>query len=104
MCKPIVPLVQDKIAHFFWEAQHITEVHNHHGDQHTEHEMASSLHDESNKNSSASKTPEPVSIHLIAKSVQSTPQLRNATAKLDMRIYSAASLSLDEPFLPPRFL
>lgn len=103
ICKPVLPFVQDKLAHFFWNNEHIATVHLHLGDQHAEHKASSASHEENNKKSANSKTIEFVSIHLIGQSVNSTPQSVNASAKADLRIYNVSSLSLDKPYPPPRF-
>lgn len=103
MCKPVLPLVQDKIAHIFWEAKHITKVHNHHGDQHTQHEIASASQQESNKNPSNSKISEPVSLHIIVQSSQSIPQLFDDKMEFGTIIYNPTSLYLNKQYPPPRF-
>lgn len=103
LCKPVLPTVQDELAHFFWKDEHITKVHHHFGDQHAEHEASSASHEESNKKSANSKTIEFVSIHLISQSVKSNPQSCIASAKADLRMYDPSSLSLDKPYPPPRF-
>ncbi len=46
LCKPVVPLLIDKIAHIFWQTEHIASVHHHHGNHHTEQEIAASAHEE----------------------------------------------------------
>ncbi len=46
MCKPVIPLVQDKLAHIFWNAHHIATVHNHHGEHHAEEDIAKATQDE----------------------------------------------------------
>lgn len=102
ICKPVLPFVQDELAHFFWKDAHIATIHHHHGDQHAEHEASSASHEENNKTSSNYKTTESVSIHLAVQSVQSTLQFGKASVKFDLRTYNASSLSLDKPYHPPR--
>ena len=40
MCKPILPFIEDELAHLFWKAKHLATVHHHHGDHHAEEEIA----------------------------------------------------------------
>lgn len=57
--------MQDLIAHIFWHAEHISTVHHHHGDHHTDKQIAVTSHDEEHKKGSpALKILEPVSAHL----------------------------------------
>jgi asparagine synthetase B (glutamine-hydrolysing) len=40
MCKPVLPLLRDELAHIFWKAKHLATVHHHHGVHHAEEEVA----------------------------------------------------------------
>ena len=103
MCKPVLPLLQDEIAHIFWKAQHVATVHHHHGDHHAEEEIAEAAHDEENKNiPSTSKISEPVSIHLIEHCGYSIPKLLIEQQKFGSGKFSASSLTLEKHFPPPK--
>ena len=66
MCKPVLPLVQDELAHIFWKAKHLATVHHHHGDHHAEVEVAAAEHEEDgDKQPATTKTSEPVSVHIV---------------------------------------
>lgn len=65
MCKPVLPVAKDMLAHIFWEAQHISTVHHQNGKDHLHHELI----DTSNKNKTEPASPlkisEPVSVHIL---------------------------------------
>ena len=61
MCKPFLPVLQDTVAHFIWEANHMATIHQHGGDQHVEDELHKS-NDNLDKNTTL--TIEPVSLHI----------------------------------------
>lgn len=103
ICKPVLPLVQDELAHIFWNAEHIATVHHHHGDHHAEDEIAKAAQDEdNNKVPQTSKTTEPVSIHIIVESSYIVPQVFIKKTKFGVRICKESSLSLDKHLPPPR--
>ena len=103
MCKPVLPLVEDKIAHIFWKTDHIATVHHHHGENHAEHEVETATHEEENsKGAKASKTSEPVSIHLIIQSSLTIPHLFIEKPQFGEKIYQVSSLSVDKHYPPPR--
>jgi len=64
MLKPLLPLVNDSLAHFFAEEKHIAVVHAKYGACHTSAEMASNAKDDSNKNQSSNTTGEEFSVHV----------------------------------------
>ena len=104
MCKPILPLVEDELAHIFWKAEHLATVHQHYGNHHAEEEIATATQEEDkDKNPASSKTCEPVSIHLIVHLSFSIPQFFIEKTKFGTRIYNASSLSLGKLYPPPRF-
>ena len=103
MCKPVLPLLQDEIAHIFWKAQHVATVHHHHGDHHAEEEIAEAAHDEESRNiPSTSKISKPVSIHLIKHCIFSIPKLLKEQQKFGSGKFSASSLTLEKHFPPPK--
>ena len=103
MCKPVLPLLQDEIAHIFWKAQHVATVHHHHGDNHAEEEIAEAVHDEESRNiPSTSKISEPVSIHLIEHCGYSIPKLLIEQQKFGSGKFSASALTLEKHFPPPK--
>ena len=66
VCKPILPLVQDEVAHLFWKTEHVAKVHAHNGSNHVHKEIASTTKKENkDTNTTTSKTGENVSIHMI---------------------------------------
>ncbi len=104
ICKPLMPLVHDVLAHNFWKAQHIATVHNHNGEHHAEEEIAKEMEDEHNNAvPSTSKTSDTVSIHLISESSHIIPQLFVAKNIFETRMDKVYSLILDQPYPPPRF-
>ena len=75
MCKPVLPLVQDEIAHFLWNEEHHATVHLHNGEHHAEEEMAESSNGEEGKTPATPKNLEPVSIHIALQNSYSIPQV-----------------------------
>ena len=70
VCKPILPFVQDELAHIFWKAKHLATVHHHHGDHHAEKEVAKAAHHEHpDKHPATTKTSEPVSVHIVVETL-----------------------------------
>lgn len=102
MCKPVLPLVQDKIAHVFWNTQHIATVHHHHGHQHADEEVAQAHEEEKNKVPATSKTAEPVSIHLISQNSYALPGLITKRQKFATKAYNTSALPVDKHYPPPR--
>jgi hypothetical protein len=105
MCKPILPLVQDDLAHIFWEAKHLATVHHHHGDHHAEQEIAEAEHeDNAGKQPATTKTSEPVSVHTVVEIVYRFSQLSMHQQKFAVNIYNVSTVSLDKYYPPPKCL
>lgn len=103
MCKPVLPVVQDALAHVLWKAEHIATVHHHHGDHHAEEEIAKAAHEEeSNKFPGTSKTSEPVSIHIVLQSFYSLASFSIVSKMFGAKIYNVSSLTLDTMYPPPK--
>ena len=103
MCKPILPLIQDEIAHIFWKAKHLATVHHHHGDHHAEKEIAHAEHDHNaGKQPATTRTSEPVSVHLIVESFYSMfkPIIHNQEYAVNS--FAISTVSLDKLYPPPR--
>ncbi len=65
LCKPVMPLVQDVIAHTFFEHQHLESVHKDGGKNHVNKEVGKLAGDESSSNSNSLKSYDDVAPHLI---------------------------------------
>jgi hypothetical protein len=103
MCKPVLPLVQDHLAHIFWKAKHFATVHHHHGDHHAEVEIAEAEHDENaGKQPATTKISEPVSVHLVVEHLYSISQLTVHKQQFAMHIYNVSTVSLDKYYPPPK--
>lgn len=103
MCKPVLPIVQDAVAHVLWKAEHLATVHHHHGDHHAEHEIATAAHEEEgNQFPSTSKPAEPVSIHIALLSFYPLPPLEIQKQMFGTGVYTISSLSLDKLYPPPK--
>ena len=64
--KPILPIVNDMLAHIFNEAEHIATVHQHFGKMHLHHDLKEAAkHDNDANNAALLKATEPVSVHLF---------------------------------------
>lgn len=103
MCKPVLPMVKDAIAHVLWEAEHIATVHHDHGHHHAGDEIAKAVHeDDRNKLPGPSKTPEPVSIHIVLQSFYSLVSFSIEKKVFGAKNYSIASHTLDSIYPPPK--
>ncbi len=66
-CKPFLPALADVLAHSFWEANHIENVHHTHGANHVHTEIARAENqEEGGQNSTTLKFSEPLALHLAA--------------------------------------
>ncbi len=66
MCKPVLPLVNDILAHTFWKTEHIITVHHENGKDHLHYELKKvSNQNNEDANSPAPKTSESVSVHIL---------------------------------------
>lgn len=103
MCKPVLPLVWDEMAHLFWKAEHIATVHHHHGDHHAEEESAEAAHEEENdRYPSTTKTSEPVSAHIVVQNNFNIPQPSIVEQQFGVDICKLSKLSLAKHYPPPR--
>jgi hypothetical protein len=105
VCKPILPLVQDELAHIFWKAQHLATVHHHHGDHHAQEEVAEAEHEENgDKHPATIKTSEPVSVHIVIEIYYGISQLTIHKQQFAQTICNVATVSLDKYYPPPKVL
>ena len=103
MCKPILPLVQDGLAHIFWKAQHLATVHHHHGDHHAAEEVAEvELEKHADKQPATTRTSEPVSVHTVVEIVYSLSQLAINKQQFADKICNVSTVSLDKYYPPPK--
>ncbi len=66
MCKPVLPLVNDILAHTFWKTEHIITVHHENGKDHLHYELKKASDQNSgDANSPAPKSAESVSVHIL---------------------------------------
>ena len=104
MCKPILPLVQDELAHIFWKVEHLATVHHHHGDHHAEDEVAEAEHEENtNKQPATTKIAEPVSVHIVAETFYSISQPTIHKQKFAVKSCNVYTVSLDKFYPPPKY-
>lgn len=104
MCKPILPLIQDELAHLFWQAEHMATVHHHHGDHHAEEEIAEAAHEEENdKSPTTTKTSEPVSVHIVLQMLYAIPQIKAEKQKFKTTVSYFSTVFLDKHYPPPKY-
>ncbi len=66
MCKPVIPLVNDFLAHTFWKTEHVITVHHENGKNHLHYELKkASDQDSKDGNSTSPKSSESVSVHIL---------------------------------------
>jgi hypothetical protein len=103
MCKPILPLVRDELAHIFWKAKHLATVHHHHGAHHAEEEVAEAEHEENtDKQPARTKISEPVSVHIVVETLYAISQPTIHKQKFAVNIYNVSTVSLDKYYPPPK--
>lgn len=103
MMKPVMPLLQDKVAHQLFFAQHIKVVHNENGKQHVHYELSKEAK-EAHKDKSEGKTKIEISDVVFI-----LPQVDNAHFKSDFAqplffpYRSIFPIVYSEPnFIPPK--
>jgi hypothetical protein len=103
MCKPILPFVQDELAHIFWKAKHLATVHHHHGDHHAEEEVAEAEHEENTDNQPATtKILELESVHIIVESFYAISQPTIHKQTFAVNSCTISTVSLDKYYPPPK--
>ena len=103
MCKPVLPLVQDSLAHIFWKAKHLATVHHHHGDHHAHQEIAEAEHEEhADKQPATTRTSEPVSGHMAVEILYRISQLPAQKQQFASHNSSFSTVSLDKYYPPPK--
>lgn len=63
ICKPVLPVVQDVLAHVFWERAHLAAVHQHQGKAHLQQDLTEAAKQEVPA-ANTLKTFEPLPVHL----------------------------------------
>ncbi len=102
ICKPVLPLLQDELAHLFWKAEHMATVHQHYGNHHTSHEIAAA-HEEENDNEPAQrKTSEPVSIHLSCQLIYILTLPITNECRYSLADYHVSTVHVDKHYPPPK--
>jgi hypothetical protein len=103
MCKPVLPLVQDELAHMFWKARHLQTVHHHHGHHHAQEEVAKAAQEEQNdKHAATSKPSEPIAVHIFSHTIYKLPQPFLRKEKYRSMVSSVTTISLDKHYPPPK--
>jgi hypothetical protein len=103
VCKPILPLLQDELAHIFWNAQHIATVHHHQGEHHAEVEFAEAAHEEENdKHPATGKTSEPVSIHIASLIIFNIHKPLTSKEQYGIIVFNVSNVSPNKYYPPPK--
>jgi hypothetical protein len=103
ICKPVLPLVSDFLAHSLWQTHHLKTVHHQHGREHVHYELVKAASEEQNENTSLpSKSAEPVSVHIPVNifqefSFSSIPIVHNASY-----LQRLSHPAMDVVFPPPK--
>lgn len=101
--KPILPLLQDELAHSFWQSQHLSTVHSHHGDHHATEEMTEAAHNENNGKPAASiKSYEPLSVHLVDQNIDDTPKVLTTKKKFAIIYSNPPAVLICKLYPPPK--
>jgi hypothetical protein len=65
MCKPVLPVVKDVLAHAFWQESHTATVHQKSGEDHVHQEVKDMEGNHTDDSGVPAKFTEPVSVHLL---------------------------------------
>jgi hypothetical protein len=71
ICRPVFPLLNDVLAHAFWNAEHLVTVHAHQGTNHVHYELKEAAEKE-NKEAVKGAAFETFSVHLLPDSEYAT--------------------------------
>ena len=104
LLKPVLPLVNDWIAHVFFYAHHMATMHYENGKYHVHYEMAKDAKEEkSDKNNTASKKENEVTEHMISLFVQPGLSLNSLINKFFLPVTPAViSGNVQVNYPPPR--
>ena len=103
MCKPVLPIVKDTVAHILWKAEHLAAVHQHNGNEHVHHEIAKATNeDENSQMPGTSKPADPVAAHIAWQSYFSLSPLELQKEKYGTKTFMFSSLSLNKLYPPPK--
>lgn len=103
LCKPILPLIQDDLAHIFWKAKHLATVHHHHGDHHAEEEIAEAEREENDhKQPATTKVSEPVSVHTVVETFYGISQPTIHKQDFALNTFIVPTVLLDKYYPPPK--
>jgi hypothetical protein len=103
ICKPILPVVKDNLAHIFWKSKHIATVHLYHGEHHAGEELAEAALEESGeKKPVTSKISEPVSVHTLVDTHYFISRSTIPRERFAVTIYTVSTVSLDKYYPPPK--
>lgn len=103
MCKPVLPLINDFLAHTFWKTEHIVRVHHKNGKDHLHYELKK-VSDQNNddSNSPAPKTSESVSVHILLQNNYDFSHSILSEQNYLSGSYSLLSTVLEMNFPPPK--
>ena len=103
LCKPILPLLQDELAHTFWIDEHLATVHHHHGDHHAEEEVAEAEHEENaDQQPATTKISEPISVHIVIETLYGISQPTIHKEQFAANICNVSTVSLEKYYPPPK--
>ena len=103
LCKPVLPLIQDKLAHAFQEVHHLSTIHQHQGANHVDSAVAEAAQEQGNGSDSATKSAEPVSIHLVVQTLFTIPPLTTEVQIFATTICKVSAVSIDKHDPPPKY-
>ena len=102
LCKPVLPVIQDILAHTFREAQHISAIHLHQGAHHTESAIAQAAQEQSDSSKASVKNSKPVSIHIFVQTPYSIPHLFTEVQMFAIAICKTSVVTLEKHDPPPK--
>ena len=102
LCKPVLPRIQDVLAHTLSEAQHISAIHQHQGANHAEGEIAEAAQQQSDSSKASVKNSEPVSFHIFVQTPYSYPHLFTEVQMFAIAICKISVVTLEKHDPPPK--
>jgi hypothetical protein len=101
ICRPVIPLLNDYLAHAFWNAEHLVTVHQHQGTNHVHYELKEAA-EKGNTEPAAGATFETFAVHLLPDNHNLAGNASDTPLQQATRITFIVSPFLEKHTPPPK--
>jgi hypothetical protein len=101
VCKPFLPLVNDWLAHSFWNSAHLEMAHHTHGSDHVHYELKEAAKQEG-KETTGSAISEPVAVHTVVQNSYNFSRDASAVDKIFNHLWPVSHIFLETHTPPPK--